>query len=51
MENAWNLDFKGCNLAFPQFVTKYTHVSRHPRVSSRKQNKNSLGKTVLNMWF
>jgi hypothetical protein len=33
-----------------QFVTQFTHVSGHPRISSRRQ-KNGLGKTVLKVWF
>ena len=41
---------RGYTFAVTQFVTQFTHVSRHPRVSSRKQKKNSLGKTVLKMW-
>ena len=32
------------------FVAQFTHVLRHPRVKSKKQNKKSFGKTVLKMW-
>ena len=36
-------------LAVMQFVTHFTHVSRHSGVQSRKQNEN-LGETVKKMW-
>ena len=43
------LDFHGVKMAIAHFVMQFTHVSRHFGVYSRKQ-KNSLGRTVLNMW-
>ena len=36
--NAWNLDFKGVNLAVTHFVTQFTHVSRHFRAWKKKIN-------------
>ena len=43
------MDLKGVKSDVLQFHTEFTHVSRRLLAFNRKQ-KNSLGKTVLEMW-
>ena len=43
------MDLKGIKSDVLQFHTEFTHVSRRFLAFNRKQ-KNSLGKTVLEMW-
>ena len=47
--NLKKLDLKGVKSDVLQFHTEFTHVSRRFLAFNRKQ-KNSLGKTVLEMW-
>ena len=45
-----NWTSRGVNSGVTQLHTQFTHVFRQFWALNRKQNKNSLGNTVLNMW-